>query len=170
MTLCALSFDDLLGYSARLASEWRTWFAENPAALDLPCDIMQSGSVRLLVQHIFAVELRYAQRLAGLPASNYEDLPRASFEAMFAIHEEAAGLYRSQLAVADEAWLEEIVEMQTRSGGLMRASRRSYVAHALLHGSRHWAQIATVVRQAGFSSIGWQDYLAFKAGVAEEKR
>jgi uncharacterized damage-inducible protein DinB len=29
-------------------------------------------------------------------------------------------------------------------------SRRKVVAHALFHGQRHWAQLATLVRTAGF--------------------
>ncbi len=31
-------------------------------------------------------------------------------------------------------------------------SRRKIAAHALFHGQRHWAQLATLVRNAGFPS------------------
>ena len=47
----------------------------------------------------------------------------------------------------------------TRSMGPMRGSRKTILFHALLHAIRHYAQLATLVRQHGIKP-GWQmDYL-----------
>ncbi len=49
-----IRFTDLLAYNADETSHWKRWFAEHPAALDLPCDVAGAGTVRKLVCHIFA--------------------------------------------------------------------------------------------------------------------
>lgn len=163
MSLCALSCDDLLGYNRALAEKWQRWFMPNEAALEAPCDIMNTGTVRLLVQHIFAVELRYAQRLLGDEITQYEQLPIATVAELFAIHTQAAEKYAQFLKIATGPMMDEVLEMQTRSAGMVRASRRTVFVHALLHSVRHWAQLATIVRQAGYPALGWQDYLFFGA-------
>lgn len=163
MSLCALSCDDLLGYNQATTATWRDWFAANEAALSVPCDIMNTGSVRLLVQHIFAVELRYAQQLAGQEPTAYADLPSESVAELFSIHDRALAIYPELFAAADEKWMDEVIEIKTRSLGAFHVSRRTVVLHAMLHSVRHWAQLATLVRQAGFPGIGWQDYLIYGA-------
>src|SRR5436305_6902996 len=57
----ALSTDELLNYCAEETQHWREWFEQNPAALDLPCDIAGTKNVREVVLHIAAIELRYAE-------------------------------------------------------------------------------------------------------------
>jgi uncharacterized damage-inducible protein DinB len=162
MSLCALSCDDLLGYNQLLAQQWQTWFAANGPALDLPCDIRDTGNVRLLVQHICAAELRYAQQIGGQPPTDYADLPSEKIDEIFSIHEKAAALYSSYFATRDQAWLDEVVEVKTRSAGAMRASRKTIVVHAMLHAARHWAQLATLVRHAGYPGIVSQDYIFYR--------
>ena len=47
----------------------------------------------------------------------------------------------------------------TRSRGPARSSRKSVLFHALMHSIRHYAQLATLVRQSGIKP-GWpMDYL-----------
>lgn len=163
MTL-GLGFDDLMGYSEFLAERWRNWFEKNPTAIDMPCDIVNTGSVRHLVKHIFAVELRYAEQLNRRQPPNYEELPHESLQDLYSIHERAWASLKEFLASADEKALEEIFEVKTRSAGTLSTTRRTIFMHAMLHGVRHWAQLATLTRQAGYTSIGFQDYLFYKAG------
>jgi hypothetical protein len=49
----------------------RALLTTHPEALTLPCDIRESNTVRDVVHHIVAVELRYAERLSGLPESSW---------------------------------------------------------------------------------------------------
>jgi len=45
----------------------------------------------------------------------------------------------------------------------LRATRRKILAHALLHSIRHWAQLATLVRAAGYQPGIAGDLLASSA-------
>src|SRR5437899_2550499 len=70
-----IRFADLLAYKADESNHWKRWFAEHPAALDLPCDVAGAGTVRKLVRHIFVAELSFANRVHGLPRIDFEKLP-----------------------------------------------------------------------------------------------
>ena len=81
-----------------------------------------------------------------------------SVEEIYATHDRAMQLLREQIARPETDW-EERIEFQTRSAGVMRASRRTVLVHALMHTVRHYAQLATLVRQNGVKP-GWpMDYL-----------
>ena len=67
-----IAVDDLLRWNVVSAQHWRDFLAAHPAVLDLPCDIRESGTVAMLLKHIVAVELRYAERLHGEPETPYE--------------------------------------------------------------------------------------------------
>ena len=129
----------------------------HPEILDIPCDVVGVSTVGGLLQHIVAVELRYAERLAGLPATDYAAIPFDSIAAIDATHQRAVTLFREQLT-RDGDW-DETIEFATRSLGDLRAARKTILFHALLHGIRHYAQLATIVRQHGIKP-GWpMDYL-----------
>ncbi len=110
-----------------------------------------------LLQHIVAVELRYADQLSGLAPTDYAAIPFDSAETIYATHERAMKGFQ-ELLDSDVDWNENF-EFVTRSMGPMRATRKTVLFHALLHGIRHYAQLATLVRQHGIKP-GWQmDYL-----------
>jgi uncharacterized damage-inducible protein DinB len=105
-----------------------------------------------------AVELRYAEQLSGMPPTEYANIAYDSAAAVYATHERAVALIQAQLA-SDVDWNERI-DFMTRSMGPARASRKTILFHALLHSIRHYAQLATLVRQNGIKP-GWQmDYLS----------
>ena len=110
-----------------------------------------------LLQHIVAVELRYAERLAELPATDYAAIPFDSSEVIYATHDRAMHLLREQIG-RDVDWSERI-EFPTRSIGRVRASRRAVLFHSMLHGIRHYAQLATLVRESGIKTDWPMDYL-----------
>lgn len=156
--MLALSVDELLAWSERTHDGWRALLTQHPEALALPCDVREGETVHDLVLHIVAAELRYAERLAGREATTYEALPRGDAAALYATHDRATALLREALAREDVDW-EEVLEFQTRSAGVLRATRRTILVHLALHGIRHYAQLATIVRQHGVTP-GWgMDYL-----------
>jgi uncharacterized damage-inducible protein DinB len=159
-----LDFNEITGYNAFLAEGWHEWFRRNPGALDVPCDIMDTGSVRQLVKHIFAVELRYAEQLNGRKPPEYEELPDGSLDDLYNIRQRAVESIGEFLKSTSDSALDEAFEVKTRSGGTLSTSRRTIFIHAMMHGTRHWAQLATLTRQAGYPSVGWQDYLFYKLG------
>ena len=118
---------------------------------------MGTSTVGALLQHIVAVELRYAEQLNGLPPSDYAQIPFDSADAIYATHQRAAALVRDLIA-SNIDW-DEKFNYVTRSMGPARSSRKTILFHSLLHSIRHYAQLATLVRQHGIKP-GWQmDYL-----------
>jgi len=146
----ALSFSELLQYVNEETSRWREFFQSNPAALDVSVSIAGTKSVREMLLHIFAVELRYAERLNDVAeVTPYEKHPRESAEELFAIGERARRMLAEYLAKAND--LDRVLTFPTLTSGTLSASKRKIAAHLLLHGVRHWAQLATALREAGFA-------------------
>jgi uncharacterized damage-inducible protein DinB len=159
-TLAQVSFAELLDWNESEAKKWRAWFEAQPAtALDVPIRVAQTNNVRELLLHIFAVELRYAQRLNGEEISSYESLPAASVADLFGIGDRARLEYRKYLGHATDEDLKTVLEFPTRSAGTLRASNRKIFAHAMLHGVRHWAQLSTALREAGHEAKWGKDFL-----------
>ncbi len=157
-TITALTADELMRWVETTATRWRELLRAHPEALAFPCDIRETSTVAGLLQHLVAVELRYAERLADVAETPYEAIGYGSVEEIYATHDRAMELLREQIARPEIDW-EERIEFQTRSAGVMQASRRTVLVHALMHTVRHYAQLATVVRQNGVKP-GWaMDYL-----------
>jgi uncharacterized damage-inducible protein DinB len=159
-TLAEISFADLLAANEAETQKWRTWFDDQPVAvLDVPLSIALAKNVREFLLHIFAVELRHAERITGLPITDYEMLPTGSVAELFGIGDRARGMYRDYLAKVTDSNLATVIEFPTRTAGTVRASKRKIFAHAMLHGVRHWAQMTTALREAGYPT-GWgKDFL-----------
>lgn len=156
--MTALTGEELLAWVETTSAGWLQLLQRHPEVMTFPCDVMQVGTVAKLLQHIVAVELRYAQRLADVTASAYEDLPYGSPEEIFAIHTQAMELLRELLARPELDW-EEWIVFETRSLGPIKASRRTVLVHLLMHAVRHYAQLATLVRQHGTKPEWPMDYL-----------
>jgi uncharacterized damage-inducible protein DinB len=160
-------FSELLDYTAGETAHWKKWFAANPSALDIPVDIANAGTVRRLVVHIFFVELHYADALLGSPI-DFQTLQKKiegsrldTVDSLFALSEEAAGKYREFFSKASPEDYSKSVEFGTRIK--LKPTKRKLITQALTHSMRHWAQLATALRQQGFKT-GWvHDFLLSKA-------
>jgi uncharacterized damage-inducible protein DinB len=157
----ALSFRELLDYTAEETGRWEAWFRhhQDPAQLALPLGEGRWGTVGTLIYHIFLVERRYAERLLGEPVSDYQEVERPDVDMLFAVHREARERLERYLATADQASLDETLTFETILSGSITATRRKIVGHALLHGVRHWAQLATALRQGGWGEQWPHDLL-----------
>ena len=157
-----LTGEEMLAWNDLTARKWRDLVTEHPELLAVHCDIRDSATVGQALQHIVAVELRYAQRLAALPESDYASVKYGSGDEILATHDQAMTLFRGVLADPAYDWTPEI-EFVTISAGKIKASRKTVFVHAVMHGIRHYAQLATLARQHGFKP-GWQmDYLMMGA-------
>jgi uncharacterized damage-inducible protein DinB len=152
----ALSAKDLIAWLEKTSTGWRNLVAAHPELLALPCDIMGVQSVAQLLQHIVAVELRYSERLADLPISDYANISFDSVQSLYATHDRAIALLQQVLA-SDIDW-NATIEFTTRSMGPARSKRKTMLFHALLHSIRHYAQLATLVRQHGIKPDWSMDY------------
>jgi uncharacterized damage-inducible protein DinB len=157
MSQPVLTAQELIAWNEKTSDGWRHFLAGHPELLSLPCDIAGVKTVAELLQHIVAVELRYAQRLANLPASDYADLPTDSVESIYGTHDSAFAIFRELLA-SDVDW-NAALEFTTRFMGSARSARKTILFHALLHSIRHYAQLATMARQNGLKPDWAMDYL-----------
>ena len=153
---------DLLRWNDETARRWRDLVRAHPEILSLPCDVRGGQNAGQLLQHIVAVELRYAERLAGTPETAYESVLYGTADEIFATHMRALDMIHALLADEGFDWNHDI-EFTTLTLGKLRASRRDILLHLLFHGIRHYAQLATLVRAAGISP-GWpMDFLLVNA-------
>jgi len=163
MTAAAIKLEELLVDNEVSTRKWQAWFANNPAALDVPCAIYNSGTVRGLLKHIFAVELRHSQRLLGEEVTSYDAIPVGSLDELMAVHAQAMQNLRKFLSSANDAALLEVIPLQTVSAGTLHASRRKLLTHILLHSIRHWAQLSSLLREAGYKTDWAKDFLFSEA-------
>jgi uncharacterized damage-inducible protein DinB len=159
-----LSFGELLDYSAEESNHWRDFFTQHPEAMDLPCDIAQTKTVRELVLHIVVVQMRYAERLLNMPITEYESLAARLAqgkpdEDLFALSRKSLEDLRSFAIAANDSDWDGLLTFPTRSAGELTASRRKIFIHALLHGVRHWAQLSTYLRQKGYKQDWQHDFI-----------
>ena len=158
MSELALTGEELLAWNDTTAHKWRDFVNAHPALLQVPCDIRDATTAGQLLQHIVAVELRYAQRLAGLTETDYSAVPYGSGDEILATHDQAVALLRGVMADPDFDWSKEL-EYATITAGRLRSRRKTIFVHAMMHSIRHYAQLATLVRQHGIAP-GWpMDYL-----------
>jgi uncharacterized damage-inducible protein DinB len=167
MSIPGVTGKELMAWVERTALGWQELIGAHPEALSFPCDIRETTSVAELLQHIVAVELRYAERLSGLAETPYEEIAFGSTEAIYTTHEKAMELV-TQLDDREHAYWEEWVEFATRRGGSIRTTRRTVLVHLLMHSIRHYAQLATLLRQHGIAPNWQMDYLVM--GVEAPKR
>ena len=157
MTQPVLAAEEILAWNEKTAQGWRQLLTSHPELLTQPCDIAGTKTVAELLQHIVAAQLRYAERLAGLPISEYDAIRFDSVDSIYATHDRAIAIFQ-QLIAFDSNW-DEPLEFTTRSRGSLLSNRKTILFHALLHGIRHYAQLATLVRHCGVQADLPMDHL-----------
>jgi uncharacterized damage-inducible protein DinB len=153
----SLTFDELLRYTAGERERWRAWFAGHPGAMDVP---VQPGgrlaTVGKLIDHIVLVERRHLQRLTGDALSDSTGLSGNNAPPLFDYGASVRRELEQFAAGLDEDAADDIREFDVRERR-WRMSSRKLLFHILLHETRHWAQIALALRQAGYDPPGDHD-------------
>ena len=151
-----ITFRELADYTAAETNRWRDWFAQQPpAVLEISAGTGRTATIRGLIHHVVVVEQRYIARLRDEPVPAYAEIPADPIAETFRVFNAGRDRLDLWLASATDADLAKRLEFQTLTAGTQSASARKIVAHLLLHGVRHWAQIATILRQNGHSIDGW---------------
>jgi uncharacterized damage-inducible protein DinB len=158
--MIGISFDALLRFDEQETDRWHQFLnKQGPEVLDLTVDLAGGGTVRDLLLHMFAVELKYAERLSGSSLTQPADFPKRSVDEIFSIATTAQQKFKSYLKSASEAGLDEKITFPTLSAGEQTASRRKVLGHALFHSLRHWAQLTTEMRRRGYKADWHHDFL-----------
>jgi uncharacterized damage-inducible protein DinB len=156
---CALGYGTLLELTSTEHHRWRDWFAEHPAAWAVPFATGRMATIGGVVLHIFGVELRYTQRLLDQEATSWEEIRQTSIEEVFELGDDARGQLVHFLTTAPEKELDRVLTFQTLTAGTVSASKHKIASNIFLHDIRHWGQIATVLRQNGFTDQWPHDLL-----------
>lgn len=149
----AITAEELLHWNDESARFWHAHLGANPALLELPCGIGGAENVQALVRHIWGAELRWAERIAGRPETPREAVPVGPLDALFGLHTQAAKIFAESLADPASDWdADYTLEVKWLPPEKRVISRRKALLHGLFHSQRHWAQLATLVRGAGYPS------------------
>jgi len=156
---CALRYETLLELTSTEHHLWHQWFLEHAPAWDVPFATGRMATIGKLVLHIFAVELRYTQRLLGEEVTRWEEFSQTSIEDVFELGENARAQLVQFLTTAPESELDRVLTFETLTAGTVTASKHKIASNIFLHDIRHWGQIATVLRQHGYTDQWPHDLL-----------
>ncbi len=165
-----ISFTALLQYTTDETCRWRQWFRNQPpAVLEVPLGEpgTETATLRGMLVHIFYCELFYSDLLRDVkpdfPA--YEKIPHTTLQELFELGADAESRLGSFAAQADGAALDAITCIGWPPEKPISGSKRKLLAHVLLHSVRHWAQVATALRQHGYKAE-WGHDLLFTTALA----
>lgn len=156
---CALSYETLLEFTSNEQHRWREWFGAHSEAWRVPFATGRMATVGQVVLHIFVVERRYAERLLDLPVTDWDQFGQTSVDDVFDLGDDARAQLVHFLTTAPESELDRVLTFQTLTAGTVTASKHKIASNVFLHGIRHWGQIATVLRQNGFTEQWPHDLL-----------
>ena len=91
--------------------------------------------------------------------TSYDKLPTGSLDELFGVHSRARKNIDQWLAKTDERDMAKVLTFPTITAGTLTASKRKCMIHALLHGVRHWAQMANTLRIKGHKQDWGHDFL-----------
>ena len=149
-----VSFRELLTYTDYLATRWLTFFGEHPEALQVPAG---SGTPMVgdLVDHVFLVEEVFSSFLHdGTAPPDQGTAGEISVETFRGRHQGAFRKFGAYLENASDADLRTKMKFSR-----FEASPRKLLTQSILHSVHHWAQIAMLVRRAGFDAGRPQDLI-----------
>lgn len=153
---------ELAVYCAGEAKRWCDWLAQQDAALlALPVGEAQIATVGTLLMHVAWVDRAYVDVLTGTQ-TEYEWLPVDSVEQVRAMQETTFARLFAWLDTATAADLARERTLRVR-GLRLTACGDKMLAHTLVHGIRHYAQLATKLREQGHVQP-WQHDLILEEG------
>jgi uncharacterized damage-inducible protein DinB len=158
-----ITLDELLAWTAEERAKWLPWFKANPRALDLT---MQPGgrfaTVGSLIDHIFLVEQRHTLRLQGKELPTSTGVAPGDVDALWSYADRGRHALRAFVPTLAAAEINKPRDVAVATGNYA-LSPRKLLFHMALHEVRHWAQIASTVRAAGFAPPGDHDLFYSKA-------
>jgi uncharacterized damage-inducible protein DinB len=162
--MLTLTYDELLRYTNSERDKWRAWFAAHATAIDAPLAASpRFPTVGKLIDHIFLVERRHLQRLAGERLAEQTGLTGNNAAPLFDYGASVRRELEQFVADLDEDVAEQPRAVRLASGDEYTVTPRTLLFHILVHEIRHWAQIALAVRLAGFEPPGQHDYFYSQA-------
>ena len=149
----ALDVRDLVAYTTWQRAIWRAWFAQvGPAPLRVSTGAHGDGrftTIGGLIRHIFSSELRYSERIAGVPLTDTSTVAIDDPTALFLLAAVGRSSFMGIIENLPAAEWTEPFEFPLLNS-TVRSTPRKVVLHVLTHEIRHWAQVATLLRLQGW--------------------
>lgn len=121
-----------------------------------------------LIRHIFSAEKRYIERLSDQPLTDTASIPTDNIEALFKLSHESRKALRGFIeALPAKEW--DAQRDYVMASHPIRATPKKFVIHVLLHEIRHWAQVATILRQNGLKG-DFHDFLFSPVAGGDARR
>ena len=151
----ALDWRDLMGFTTWQRAVWQAWFAQKgpePLAVTIGDDGDKPfPTIGSLIRHIFSSELRYAERIAGLPLTDTTVVATDDSAALFLLGAAGRqGFIRVIETIPAARWTVPLEFPLLDS--TVRSTPRRVVLHVLAHEIRCWAQVATHLRLDGWTA------------------
>lgn len=163
-----LDIRDLVGYTTWQRAIWRAWFDRTgPAPLAVTTGDHGDGrftTVGGLIRHVFSSELRYAQRIAGVPLTDTTTVAIDDPTALFLLAAVGRASFMGVIEALQTGEWTEPFEFPLLNA-TVRSTPRKVVLHVLTHEIRHWAQVATLLRLEGW--VGERQDLLFSPVFGE---
>ena len=155
-----LALDDLMEYTDWERQKWQAWFRQHgDEVLKTSAGLHGDGrfqTVGDLIRHMFSAEKRYIDRLSGRALTDTASIPSDNVEALFQFSQLSRKELKEFLAAFPAEGL-DVPEEHKMGNNVLTATPRKIVVHILLHETRHWAQIATLLRLNGLALNGFVD-------------
>jgi uncharacterized damage-inducible protein DinB len=90
----------------------------------------------------------------------WQKLDRSSWEGIFRVAAEAQPKLRAFVESAGNEQLERNYAITAGRGQTISGSGRKFLTHIVFHSTRHWAQMAALMRQHGYKT-DWQHDFVF---------
>lgn len=121
-----------------------------------------------LVRHIFSAEKRYVERLSDKPLTDTAAISTENIEGLFTFGQQSRKALREFIdGLPAEQW--DAPREYSMMNHPIRATPKKFIIHVLLHEIRHWAQIATLLRQNGLKA-DFHDFLFSPALGGDARR
>ena len=162
----------LLDYTDWERQKWHDWLRQHGDRVLVtstgPNSDARFETLGDLVRHIFSAEKRYVERLSDKPLSDTASIPTENIEALFNFGQESRKALREFIdTLPAQQW--DAPRDYVMMNHPIRATPKKFVINVLLHEIRHWAQIATLVRQNGLKG-DFHDFLFSPALGGDARR
>lgn len=152
-TALNVSLSDLIAYTDWERGTWLDFIRQHGSkVLELTAGPHGDGrfeTVGDLIRHIFSAEIRYVERLSGLPLTDASTISNVDIDLLFQFGERSRKRFRELLEMFPAHEWDSPKEFKILDF-LVTATPKKIAVHVLMHEIRHWAQIATLVRLNGY--------------------
>jgi uncharacterized damage-inducible protein DinB len=157
----SLSLSEFIEYTDWERGKWHEWLRQRGdhvlATSAGPHGDGRFQTVGDLVRHIFSAEKRYVERLSNRPLTDAAPAPNDSIDSLFQFGRQSrADLLNYVNTLPAHDW--DVPQEFNFMNNFLRATPRKLVVHVLMHETRHWAQIGTLLRLNGLTG-DFHDFL-----------